>query len=213
MNFQFNKITVIYFLAFIPAVILHEISHGYVALKCGDTTARDQGRLSLNPLVHIDPIGTLVMPIILALAHAPIFGYAKPVPVNLSRLRNLRNQSFYVSLAGPITNFGLSAMAWVVSLISLQFHADPNSDWFLFILIFGLVNLSLAVFNLLPIPPLDGSALIERIIPRKHLGTYFHYRARALPFAFIFIIVLFRFTSVGSHVQNNLQQWWLNSLP
>ena len=188
--------------------------------KCGDPTARNAGRLTLNPLKHIDPIGTVLMPVLLALAGLPAFGYAKPVPVNLSRLRNIRNQSFYVALAGPATNIVLSAIAWVVSLIFIKGHYQAgylyynngNVRLYEFIIDFGIVNLVLAVFNMLPIPPFDGSALIERLVPKRHLGTYFRFRAQAMPFAFAVVILLFWVTPIGGNIFNDVQNWWLNSL-
>ena len=206
-----NSITIIIFLAAVPSIILHEISHGYVALKCGDPTAKNAGRLTLNPIPHIDPFGTILLPVVLALSHLPAFGYAKPVPINYNRLRHPRNQSVYVSLVGPLVNIVLSFLAWVVCEIYIHAKFDLNSNIFTFFIYFGLVNIMLAAFNLIPIPPLDGSAVIERLVPRKHLGRYLQFRAQALPFAFVILMVL-RFTPVGRSFLGNLQQWWINSL-
>ena len=106
--------TLIFILAIIPAVILHEVSHGVVALWCGDDTAKRAGRLTLNPIKHIDPLGTVIVPVVLALTHAPMFAWAKPVPVSVNRLRHPRNQSVLVALAGPATNIILACIAGVV---------------------------------------------------------------------------------------------------
>src|SRR5208283_4023032 len=105
-----NEQTLIFFLVFIPAVMLHEVSHGVVALWCGDDTAKRAGRLTLNPLRHIDPFGSLILPIVLTLTTGFPFGYAKPVPVNLSRLRRPRDDAVLVGLAGPFTNIALACM-------------------------------------------------------------------------------------------------------
>src|SRR5437762_6215828 len=103
-----DRVTVLYFVALVAAVILHEISHGAVALAFGDDTAKRAGRLTLNPLAHVDPFGTVILPALLIFAGVPAFGYAKPVPVDLRKLRNPRQQGLLVSLAGPATNIALA---------------------------------------------------------------------------------------------------------
>ena len=154
--------TLIFILAIIPAVILHEVSHGVVALWCGDDTAKRAGRLTLNPIKHIDPVGTIIVPVVLALTHGPVFAWAKPVPVSVNRLRHPRNQSVLVALAGPATNIILASIAGVI-LHELLVHAQTGLVAQI-VFEFGVVNVFLAVFNLIPIPPLDGSALIERLL-------------------------------------------------
>src|SRR2546425_6818058 len=106
-----NQTTLILVAVLIPSVMLHEISHGAVALAFGDDTAKRAGRLTLNPIAHVDPFGTIVLPLILALSSSGVFGWAKPVPVNPRRLRNPRQQALLVSLAGPVTNLGLAFIA------------------------------------------------------------------------------------------------------
>jgi Zn-dependent protease len=193
----------LYFAAVVPSVIIHEISHGWVALMFGDDTAKRSGRLSLNPLVHISVFGTLIVPALLVLSGYPAFGWAKPVPVNISRLRNSRNSSVVVSLAGPMTNivlaviFGLVFAAVVSSAVKFNVFAvdyygasgitAPLGDQYLFYL--GYVNVILAVFNLIPIPPLDGSSVIERLIPRRWLPEYLSIRPYTifLPFVLIWL--------------------------
>lgn len=158
-----------------PSVILHEVSHGAVAYLFGDPTARDAGRLTLNPLRHIDPFGTVILPAMLVIAGAPAFGYAKPVPVNVRRLRNPRNHSLLVSLAGPATNLLLVA-ASTVALLAVAtpteihiFRAGFMTGRLVpdLLLSAALINILLAVFNLIPLPPLDGSALVERMLPAR----------------------------------------------
>src|SRR3954447_19223371 len=168
-----DRATIVFFVALIAAIILHEISHGVVALWFGDDTAKRAGRLTLNPLPHIDPLGSIIMPAIGAISGIPVIGWAKPVPVDPRRLRNQRRDMLLVSLAGPTTNFLLMAGAAIVarrlyhpafSLTGVVFIADLPLGVQI-ALAFAAVNLFLGIFNLFPIPPLDGAALIERVLP------------------------------------------------
>ena len=203
-----------WFLAIIPSIILHEISHGYVANLCGDPTAKNAHRLTLNPIPHIDPVGTLLVPLLLHWSGLPVFGWAKPVPVNISRLRKPRSQSLYVSLAGPLTNIILSTIAFFyvryeIHHANLQTFGNGNG-FFQFMAVFGVANMFLALFNLLPIPPLDGSAIIERFIPVHHLPRYYFMRARALPFVMAFLILNALTLHVGSSWLYSLENHWIN---
>ncbi len=145
----------------IPSVILHEVSHGWVAERFGDTTARRAGRLTLNPLPHIDPVGTLLVPALLAFSGAPVFGWAKPVPVVPARMRHPLRDMALVGLAGPVTNLSLA-------LIAGRLLLPLASGWTAVVLAyFAIVNVILAVFNLLPIPPLDGSRLLALVFGSK----------------------------------------------
>jgi Zn-dependent protease len=198
---------IIYLAVALPSIILHEIAHGYVAYRCGDPTAKNSGRLTLNPLKHIDPFGTLILPIFLVIAGLPAIGYAKPVPVSINRLRDPRNQSVYVSLAGPLTNVVLVGVAWAYCRILVDFNYGLNSYIFLAGIYFGLVNIFLFVFNMIPIPPLDGSAVVERLVPRKHLRRYFQIRAQALPYALIIMFGII-YLGFGNGVMNSLVTWW-----
>jgi Zn-dependent protease len=200
----------LFFITLIPSVVLHEVSHGYVAYLFGDPTAKEQHRLTLNPIRHIDLFGTILMPAMLLLAGLPAFGYAKPVPVNLGRLRNPRKQALWVALVGPAVNIVLSGVGFAICEYAM--HVSHSQAEFNFGEALGLVNLILAAFNLLPIPPLDGSAIIERFIPMRHLPRYYHFRARALPFFFIFIIIDFSFLHIGTNLLPNLENWWLSRL-
>ena len=206
--------TFLFLLAIVPSIILHEISHGYVANLFGDPTAKNAHRLTLNPLRHIDPFGTLLLPFLLIATGLPAFGWAKPVPVNVSRLRRPRSQSLYVSLAGPATNIALSALAFVYVRYELHhvnlFSLINGNSFFTFMVDFGVVNLILAVFNLLPIPPLDGSAVIERFVPVRHLPRYYELRARALPFLMVALILNALTLHVGATWLSSLGQHWIN---
>jgi Zn-dependent protease len=197
----------------IPAIILHEVAHGAVALALGDDTAQRAGRLTLNPIKHIDPFGTIILPALLALSSLGMIGYAKPVPVNTNRLRHPRNDSLVVSLAGPATNLGLAAL----SLLWLRFVVHPDffqaeSTWPLIqraVLQFGLLNVALAVFNMLPIPPLDGSAVVERVLPDQWRPAWHKFRQYGL--ALLLIVVLLRPTAM-SGLFNAAYRVWLRAL-
>jgi Zn-dependent protease len=179
-----SQFTVVSFGALVVAIILHEISHGVVALWFGDDTARNAGRLTLNPVPHIDPFGSIIMPAIGALSGIPVIGWAKPVPVNPNRLRNQRRDMLLVSLAGPATNFVLMVASAMVARRLYQPAFDGGR--FVFIadlplgvqiaLAFATANLFLGVFNLLPIPPLDGSALLERVLPPQWLPGWHRFQ-------------------------------------
>lgn len=197
-----------FFLAIVPSVILHEVSHGWVANYFGDSTAKDSGRLTLNPIAHIDPFGTVLLPLMMVLSGLPAFGYAKPVPVNVTRLRNPRTQSLYVSLAGPLVNIILSAIGLGLCFVAVH---DTRSQFMFNVGEFlGLANLVLAAFNLIPIPPLDGSAIIERFVPRKHLPRYYQMRARALPVVMVLVVLDFLVFHVGTNALGDLETWWIN---
>jgi Zn-dependent protease len=176
--------------ALIPSVILHEISHGLAALAFGDDTAKRAGRLTLNPIAHIDPFGTIILPALLALSGAGVIGWAKPVPVNVSRLRHPRNEGVVVSLVGPAVNIVLAALfalAWKLFVPQLEgLGYAPLPLWGQFILIAGYVNVLLAIFNLIPLPPLDGSAVIERMLPARMLPGYYKIR----PFTMFLPLIL-----------------------
>lgn len=157
------------------SAILHEIAHGYVADRLGDPTARLSGRLTLNPIPHIDPFMSILIPLVLLLSNSPIlFGGAKPVPVDPFNLKDGRKDLALVSLAGPLTNLVIAVIA------ALMFHALPspnNLSGFIGLIPSLLLrviqtNVLLAVFNLLPIPPLDGSKLFSLILPEREAAAY-----------------------------------------
>lgn len=165
------------------SVIVHEVAHGYVALRNGDPTARMLGRITLNPMPHIDPVGTILLPAILLLSHAGIlFGWAKPVPVNPLNFRNYRWGEITVSAAGPLSNLALAvgfALLLRLGLMNLGFIK---------LAFFGVsINIFLALFNLIPIPPLDGSHIVAILLPPNLLRLYNYLE----PVGFILILLLF----------------------
>lgn len=148
------------------AITLHEAAHGFVAHHFGDDTAWQLGRVSLNPLRHIDPFGTLLLPALLLLTHAPfLFGYAKPVPVKFGQLRNPRRDMIWVAAAGPVMNLALATAAALL-LHTVGFLPAGIAQWVLRNLVNAIgINVILAVFNLIPLPPLDGGRVAVGILP------------------------------------------------
>jgi Zn-dependent protease len=180
------------------AIILHEISHGVVALFFGDDTAKRAGRITLNPLPHIDPFGSILLPALLTITGFGAFGWAKPVPVNPAKLRNPRRDMLFVGLAGPLSNFGLMVIAAVAARAAYGAYTGTASriaDLPLVIqvlLFFALGNLLLGLFNLLPVPPLDGSSLIERVLPSQWLPGWHRIR----PYGILVLLLLALSTNV-----------------
>ena len=156
----------VWVLPIVIAITFHEAAHGFVAHRLGDNTAWQLGRVSFNPLKHIDPFGTLLLPAILLLSHAPfLFGYAKPVPVNFRALRHPRLDMVWVALAGPATNVALALVA-AAALHLLPFAPESAAQWLFDNLKNALlINVVLAVFNMLPIPPLDGGRVAVGLLP------------------------------------------------
>lgn len=151
------------------AIVFHEVAHGLVARRLGDPTAAERGRLSLNPIRHIDPFGTVVLPMILALSHAPIFGWAKPVPVNYRKLKRPRRDMVLVALAGPGMNLLLAVIGTVLLAATVSLSGGAGNGAAAIVaanaLNFVLINIFLAVFNLLPVPPFDGGHVLEGLLP------------------------------------------------
>ena len=178
----------------IIAIVFHEVAHGLVARRFGDTTAERQGRLTLNPIKHIDPFGTLILPMLLALAHAPIFGWAKPVPVRADRMRNPRRDMVIVALAGPGMNLLLAVLATVVLAVTVAMGDGGPMTAGGFIagnaLNFLLINLFLAVFNLIPLPPFDGGHVVEGLLPRPLAVQFSRLGRYSLPILILLLLVL-----------------------
>jgi Zn-dependent protease len=186
----------VYSLPVIFAITLHEAAHAYAAKYFGDLTAYSQGRMSLNPVRHIDLFGTILIPLALALMHSPfLFGYAKPVPVDFSRLRNPKKQMAWVALAGPAANL-LMALLWMICFM-LMGAAGLNEDYFYRVAKSGvLVNLVLFAFNLFPLPPLDGGRIMTSILPNRYAYRFM----RIEPYGFFIVLGL---------MMLNLLQYWM----
>lgn len=198
--------------ALIVAIVCHEVAHGWTALALGDPTARERRRLSFNPIRHVDLVGTVVVPGALLLAGLPAFGWAKPVPVDKWRLRNPRFGMMAVAAAGPGTNLVLATIgAAVLGILAgaltnspaevgevldlLRQGAWPTSlGWSGLLLVglyfFILINIFLALFNLLPIPPFDGSHIVEGLLPPRGARVYARLRPFGFPLLFLFLLVI-----------------------
>lgn len=185
-------------LSFIPAIVFHEVMHGFAANRLGDPTAKNAGRLSLNPLKHIDPFGTVLLPLLLMALGGPIFGYAKPVPYNPRYFKNPRTGDLIVGLAGPAANLAMAIIAALLAgalyyFVPASFYSGSVFSFyyvFLFLTTFALINLYFMFFNLLPIPPLDGSSIFAVILPQKYLPGYYRIQRYALPIFFVVAIGL-----------------------
>lgn len=160
----------VWLIPLVIAIVFHEVAHGLVARRLGDPTAQQRGRLTLNPIRHVDPFGTIVLPLILAISHAPIFGWAKPVPVNYRMLRRPRRDMILVALAGPVMNLLLALVGTLVLAVTLTVADGAKAGAPMFLaanaLNFMFINIFLAVFNLLPVPPFDGGHVVEGLLPR-----------------------------------------------
>lgn len=167
---------------FIFAVVIHEYAHGWVAYRLGDPTAKLLGRLTLNPIRHIDPVGTILLPVMLSIVHSPIiFGWAKPVPVNFLNLRQPRRDMILVGLAGPAINIILAV------ILSRFLHLGLPEFWQHAVAMAIIINLVLAIFNLVPIPPLDGSRLVMGLLPNRY--AYLYSRSEAYGILIVFILM------------------------
>ncbi len=180
--------------ALILGLCVHESAHALAAWALGDKTARSRGRVSLNPLAHIDPFGTVLLPLIMIVLGGPVFAFAKPVPVHLGNLKHPKRDEVLVALAGPLSNIALPCIATAL-LAALGQMTIPSTEWFRviyyvadFLQVLMLVNLSLAFFNLIPLPPLDGSSILVPFLKGEALNTYYQIQRYAMP---ILIIVLY----------------------
>ena len=179
----------------IIAIVFHEVSHGLVANLLGDPTAKEQRRLSFNPIRHVDPVGTVILPGLLALVKAPVFGWAKPVPVIKQRLRNPRYGMMAVAAAGPASNLVLAAVGAVLLGLLVRGMGDVQPGEPLRFIALNLsnflsINIFLALFNLLPIPPFDGSHIVEGLLPPRAAEVYDRLRRFGFPLVFILLIGL-----------------------
>jgi Zn-dependent protease len=168
----------IYAIPILFSIIIHEVSHGWIAYKLGDDTAKRMGRLTLNPISHIDPIGTIILPLIMIIAGGPIFGWAKPVPVNPNNFRqsvNIKSGMMWVALAGPVSNLILAFVSSFILAVMYKFFLASSISYILTSQLLDVLiylNILLAVFNLIPIPPLDGSRILMRFLPTNYVSYY-----------------------------------------
>ena len=211
----------------VMGVVIHECAHGYLAYKSGDPTAKNMGRLTLNPVAHIDLFGSIILPLFLLLLNSSIlFGYAKPVPINTAYFKNYRKGIRYTSLAGPAANL---IFAFVVGLIygifyfifyiligvPLNINTIGYRAFILISLIFQnaiFINIFLAIFNFIPIPPLDGSKILASFLPQNAMYKYLSMERYGFIFIFLFIFLFSRFLGfVITPVANffyNMCTWW-----
>jgi Zn-dependent protease len=182
----------VYALPVLFAITLHEAAHAYAAKYFGDNTAYSQGRMSLNPLVHVDIWGTIIIPIVMFLFSGFVFGYAKPVPVEFGRLRNPKRDMAWVSLAGPLANF-IMAVLWLILGVLLVFF-QVGEEFPHKVAQAGIVtNLLIMAFNLLPIPPLDGGRVVTAMLPHRAAYAF----ARIEPYGFFVVLALVMLKVVG----------------
>jgi Zn-dependent protease len=195
----------IWLVPLVVAIVFHEVAHGLVARSLGDPTAAERGRLSLNPIRHIDPFGTVLLPLILAISHAPLFGWAKPVPVDYRRLRNPRRDKVLVALAGPGMNLLLAIIGAAVLAATLAVSTGPNSLAAALIagnaLNFVLINIFLGVFNLLPVPPFDGGHVVEGLLPPAAAQRFASIGRYSL---LVLIVLLLVLPALGVNVMGHL---------
>jgi Zn-dependent protease len=177
---------VVQFAVVLFALSVHESAHAWVADRCGDPTARLQGRISLNPIPHVDLFGTIIIPILLVIAHAPVFGWAKPVMINPYNFRNRRRDSMLVAAAGPAANLLVAGVTILTFLALKGTGLLASQPLFTILLFLIIINIYLAVFNLIPIPPLDGSGVLEGVLKGGALHAYEAVR----PYGFFILIII-----------------------
>lgn len=196
MNINFSHLVIV-LLIILVSVILHELSHGVVAYWLGDRTAKDAGRLTLNPIKHIDPYMSILVPVVLYLLRAPIFGGAKPVPINTRNLKGGVWGMALVAVAGPLTNFLLALLFFLVGHFSgLLYGSGGESLEFIFNE-FLYINLGFMIFNLIPVPPLDGSRVLYAIAPDGFRNILVQFEQYGVIFVYILILL---FGEVFSHL-------------
>ncbi|MDO5480448.1 MAG: site-2 protease family protein [Candidatus Saccharibacteria bacterium] len=194
MNFDPLRIIIVLLIA-VFSVILHELAHGLVAYWLGDKTAKEAGRLTLNPLKHIDPYMSILVPVVLYILNAPVFGGAKPVPINHHNLKGKEWGMALVALAGPFTNFLLALIAFLIGWFSGALQHDPNGLLFFTFAELVYLNLGFLIFNLIPIPPLDGSRVLYAIAPDSVRSIMSKMEVYGIIIVYILILIFGEFFS------------------
>jgi len=221
MNLTFESIrtVILQVIAIFLVIVLHEVAHGYVAYRLGDPTAKQQGRLTLNPLAHIDPVGTILIPIALIVLGLPAFGWAKPVPVNPRHFRNPLRGMMIVALAGPATNFilagvGIGIVRLLVNLVPMPLLMDATTgallvqSLLLFMVMFAVYNVVIGVYNLIPVPPLDGSRILLYFLPPRAKQVWIGLERYGLILILLVFLLVGRISPLGTAL-NSLIQWML----
>lgn len=184
--------TIFYIAILIMSVVIHEVSHGFVAEYFGDKTARLAGRLTLNPIKHLDMFGSILLPALLVITKAPfLFGWAKPVPYNPNNLRNVRKGTIAVAAAGVLANFFIALFFGLILRFSVGFQVPEGFTFMLSSIV--IVNIALAIFNLLPIPPLDGSKILFNILPSSFASIIHFIEQYSMVFFIIFVVFFSNF--------------------
>ncbi len=215
MNISTEQIIaiVLMIIAFIPAIVLHECAHAYAAYKLGDPTAKRAGRLTLNPIKHVDPFGTILLPAVLILGSALaggsgiVFGYAKPVPYNPNYFKDIRKGELIVGLAGPAANLVMAVIgaiiaylaSYLIPISTMAYSCVANFGQY-----FCTLNLCLCFFNIIPLPPLDGSSIIALFLSNKGLQTYYRIQQYSMWILIIVVIILPYLTGIdiiGGYLQ------------
>jgi len=179
--------SIFYILILIMSIVIHEISHGFIAEYFGDNTARNAGRLTLNPLKHLDLFGSIILPAFLLLTHAGfLFGWAKPVPYNPNNLRDRKWGTVAVAVAGVLANFLLAVVFGIIIRLTSDMTLPPSFYFITSAIV--IVNLSLAIFNLIPIPPLDGSKILFSFLPERAFSFILTYEQYSLILLLVFIV-------------------------
>ena len=212
----------IWIIPLVIAIVFHEVAHGLAARALGDPTAQEQRRLSLNPLRHVDPIGTVALPLLLAIAKAPVFGWAKPVPVDARRLPNPRRDMMLVALAGPGSNLVLALVgAVLLGLFTRDIYGVTPGSVSAFVaanlLNFVIINVFLAIFNLIPLPPFDGGHVVAGLLPERLAMRWDKLARFGFPLLIVLLLVLPSLVPGVNIVQRlvappaqGLAQWYLS---
>ncbi len=221
MSFTFESIRTILLqvIAIFLVIVLHEVAHGYVANRLGDPTAKQQGRLTLNPLAHIDPVGTILVPLALIILGLPAFGWARPVPVNARYFRNPLRGMMIVALAGPVTNFilaglGIGIVRLLVNNVPFELLVGSTAgalvvqSVLLFAVMFAVYNVVIGIYNLIPVPPLDGSRVLLYFLPPRAKQFWIGLERYGLILIVLVFLLIGRISPLGSAL-NSLIEWML----